>query len=319
MWHYLNKGETLDLPQNWRQARYQHLDIPLIDHLKKLGASDEALRLINSNFIGNDIHQVSALQMLRKNAILKNNRGAEFISAGTQRIPEAMANSLKSPAVFDKAVTRIKQGPNTITVSCADRSQYQAQHCVLATPFSTVREMDLQLQISAAKRQAINQLDYSQITHVFLKPKTDYWLEDKLSPNMWTDSPIGMAFSQQNENNKVTLIRAWLMGNNAKAVDGMSKQQLGQQVIKTLADIRPSSKGKLELEEVVSWQQNPFSRGAVAQFKAGDINQFSHAVAQPEGRLHFAGEHTDFRKSGMEAALLSAQRCAEELIALKNY
>ena len=316
MWQYLNKGEIVTDPNDWLNKQYQHLDIPLIDHLKKLGASDEALRLMNSNFSGNDIRTVSALQMLRKNAILKGAGGSEYIRSGMQRLPDAMASDLKNTPVFNKVVATIAQRDNTIHVACTDNSRYSAQRCVMAVPFSTARHMDLQLEISEAKRQAINQLNYSHITHVFLKPKSDYWQEDKFSPNMWTDSPLGMVFGHQDNNGKVILIRAILMGNNARAADPLSKQDIGQLVIKQLAAIRPASKGKLTLEEVVSWHQNPFSQGAIAQFNAGSINRFAHAVALPEGLLHFAGEHTDFRQSGMEAAVISAQRCAQELVAV---
>ena len=37
-------------------------------------------------------------------------------------------------------------------------------------------------------------------------------------------------------------------------------------------------------------------------------------LAQREGRLHFAGEHTEARSGSMEAALLSGRRAAREVV-----
>ncbi|ARN74955.1 flavin monoamine oxidase family protein [Oceanicoccus sagamiensis] len=314
LWHYLNQGETLAEPQQWLSPDFSHLDIPLAEHLKSLGASNEAMRLINSNFMANDISKVSALQMLRKNAIIKGALGAEFVQGGTQRIPEAMAADLKQPPQLNKPVSQIKQQGTQAVVTCQDGSSYTAKRCIVTTPFSTLREMDLQLLISAPKRQAIKSMDYSRATHVFFKPKSEFWLEDELSPNMWTDTPIGMVFSQQGPDKKVTMVRAWLAGNNAMAVDSLPSEQIGQQILQAFEKARPSAAGKLEVSKVISWQNNPFSRGAYAQYNAGDINRFAHAVPLVEGPLHFAGEHTEARKSGMEAAVLSAERCAPEVI-----
>ncbi len=314
LWQYLNKGETLPEPSQWLNPDYSHLDIPLLEHLKNLGASEEAMRLINSNFTANDISQVSALQMLRKNAVIKGAMGAEYVTGGTQRIPEAMAANLKSTPMLNKMVSQIKQHNTDVIVNCADGSSYSAKRCVLSTPFSTAREMDIQILLSQQKQQAIKGMSYSKVTHVFLKPTSEFWLEDELSPNMWTDTPIGMVFSQLDKDKKVSMVRAWLSGNNAAAVDALSTQEIGAQLIKQFEQVRPAAKGKLKAMKVVSWQQNPFSRGAYAQYNAGDINRFASSVALADGPLHYAGEHTEASKSGMEAAVLSAERCAPEVI-----
>ena len=313
LWSYLAKEPVLNNAEEWLDKSKAHLDIPLVDYLRRLGATEEAIRLMNMNFMGEDVAQVSALQMIRKHVILKHNRGAEFIAGGTQRLPDAMAAALKTPVRYDKRVQRIEQGDKHIRVLCDDKSDYIGKRCIVAAPFSSVRHMDLALPISPAKRQAIDGLGYSSVIHVLMRPKSVYWEDDGLSANMWTDTPLGMVFGQFDKAKGTQRVRAWIMGTQAQALDALPPKQIGQTVLQALEKMRPASRGKLELEEVLSWRQMPHILGAFAYFKAGDITGFAHALAPAEGRLHFAGEHTDFRKSGMEAAVLSAERAVAEI------
>jgi len=314
LWKYLMQSAFQIDATDWLENRYQNLDIPLDVYLRNLGAGDEALRFMNSNFESNDLSEVSALHTLRKISVLLKSGGAEFVQNGTQRIPEAMADSLVNKPITSKKVTSVKTQNNLVVVSCADNSIYYGARCVMATPFSTVRKMDLQVGMREAKRQAINHIAYSHITQVFLRPTAEYWNDDGYRPDMWTDSPIGMVTTELDANGKVTLLRAWLIGENARRIENLPKSEIGDLVIKTLESLRPAAKGKLHLEEVVNWGANPNSLGAYAHFQPGHVGAFASIIAKPEGPLYFAGEHTEFQKSGMEAAVLSAERCAKELV-----
>lgn len=316
LWNYLTKDmQALATPEDWLSEKYRHLDIPLDVYLKQQGASEEALRLMNNNFQSNNLNEVSALHTIRKFSVIAQSGGAKFIKDRTARLPEAMAANLKNRPLLDKAVTSIKQHNNGVRVTCADKSHYSASRCVIATPFSTLRKIDLRIKISEAKKQAIDNLAYSHITQVYLRPTREFWLEDNLTPDIWTDSQIGMIATILDADQKVSLLQAWLVGENARMVNGLSKAEIGQLVVKQLATLRPASKDNLVVEEVIKWGTNPNSLGAYAHFRPGDASRFAAKIAVPEGPLHFVGEHTDFRKSGMEAAVLSAERGANQLIA----
>jgi monoamine oxidase len=314
LWRYLGQTRAFDDPNDWLKPEYRSLDIPLKSHLKALGASDEAIRLMNCNFESNSLEEVSALHTIRKFKVIMQSGGAEFIKGGTSRLPELMAGALKSELKFNKAVSSIRSVNNNLIVSCEDGSSYVAPKCVFSTPFSTLRHIDLQLGLSSLKRQAINKLLYNSITQVFLRPTSAYWEQDSFSADMWTDSPIGMVTVEKGLDEQIQLLRVWLIGDNAKALDMLDDSDIGRVVINELAKIRPATQGKLALEKVVSWGKNKFSAGAFAHFKPGDAQQFAANIASPEAGLHFVGEHTNFEKSGMEAAVLSAQRGVKELV-----
>ena len=61
------------------------------------------------------------------------------------------------------------------------------------------------------------------------------------------------------------------------------------------------------------WDEDEWSRGAYAWFKPGQMTSLMPYIAQPEGRIHFAGEHTSRWFGFMQGALESGARAAQEL------
>jgi len=65
----------------------------------------------------------------------------------------------------------------------------------------------------------------------------------------------------------------------------------------------------------VAWGREPFSKGAYANFHPGQVTRLRPTMAAPWHRLHFAGEHAAITAPGMEGAIESAERAADEIIA----
>jgi monoamine oxidase len=62
-----------------------------------------------------------------------------------------------------------------------------------------------------------------------------------------------------------------------------------------------------------SWQLDPYSRGAYSLFLPGQITSWLPEIIRPEGRIHFAGEHTSIYSASMEGAIESGARAANEI------
>jgi monoamine oxidase len=61
------------------------------------------------------------------------------------------------------------------------------------------------------------------------------------------------------------------------------------------------------------WDEDEWARGASSYYKPGHFALLPH-VARPEGRIHFAGEHTSVWIDGwMQGALESGDRVAQEI------
>jgi monoamine oxidase len=96
----------------------------------------------------------------------------------------------------------------------------------------------------------------------------------------------------------------------------MKREDAIAAVIKTLEDMRPSLKGTLKYVHYWTWINNPYAGGAYAYWKPGEITSFSGEIAKPNGRIHFAGEHTAVLARGMEGAMESGERAALEIMNL---
>src|SRR2546430_12324154 len=62
-----------------------------------------------------------------------------------------------------------------------------------------------------------------------------------------------------------------------------------------------------------SWDQDPWARGAFAYLRPGQMLSLLPHLARPEGRVHFAGEHTSPWSGWMQGALDSGLRAAREI------
>ena len=310
----LRKGRFLSEPLDWWNPENNTLDIPLQTYLRQLGADDEAIRLIAANLNGESIATLSTLDLLRKLAVLQAAGAPQSIEGGFQRVPNALHAQLGAAVMLGKQVTGINATSSKVQLATADGDRFSCRVCLVAVPFSVLRELKIDARLSDAKQQAIKRMGYTPVSHVLMKPKEPFWLADKLSPNMWTDTALGRLFAQTDEAGTVLRVRAWTQGPAAQELAGMTDAELGSHVVARLEQARPLAKSKLEVERVISWGNNPFARGAFSHYLAGGAHQFSRAVSQPEGLLHFIGAHTEPSASGMEAAARSGARGAKEAL-----
>ena len=65
----------------------------------------------------------------------------------------------------------------------------------------------------------------------------------------------------------------------------------------------------------IAWDAEPWSRGAYAWLRPGDVQRLWPHLATPEGRGHFAGEHTStwLLHGSMQGALESGIRAAKAI------
>jgi monoamine oxidase len=69
------------------------------------------------------------------------------------------------------------------------------------------------------------------------------------------------------------------------------------------------------LEGCVSkvWPADPWAGGAGAEHSPNQLTTSCVGIARPEGRVHFAGEHTSGHPYWMQGALQSGLRAAKEV------
>jgi monoamine oxidase len=77
----------------------------------------------------------------------------------------------------------------------------------------------------------------------------------------------------------------------------------------------PGVTAHFELGTSHSWIDDPWARGAAAEFRPGQMSRYYAALRAPEGRIYFAGEYTSPWSGWMNGALESGERIAAEVTA----
>jgi monoamine oxidase len=303
----------------WLDAAYAALDVSLWDHLAAAGWSAEALRLMDvaANYTG--LRTVSALDVLRREALRrKSTRGTLRIVPGSQALPEAMAASLASPPVLGAEVVAVASGRDGVTVRCADGRSFAARFAVLALPCAPLSRIALDPALPPEQVAAWRERRYTPITTAHFRPLRPFWEADGLPVTTWFDGSIERLFGVPGADGRITRLIAWLNGAPAAALDATSASETGiAQWIRTeIERQRPAAAGALELLAVKSWGRDPLAGGAYAEIAPGRVRPTVEWTDRPLGRIRFAGEHTIFDEPGMEAALSSGEKAAAEVLSV---
>jgi monoamine oxidase len=189
---------------------------------------------------------------------------------------------------------------------------------ILALPFSTLRDVDL----SAAgfrplKQRAIRELPMGRSTKLQLQFGTRFWNA------AGSNGMIAKERSSWQSSWEVTRAQAgasgilnfWSGGAIAVAAgDGSEADAAGR----ALADLEAVLPGATQhwngLVIRNAWDREPFVRGSYAYTPPGWFTSLHGIQAEPEGIVHFAGEHTSMESAGyLNGAIDSGQRAAREV------
>lgn len=311
---------TKDLPlanlDDWISPEFAGLDIPLNQYLKNQGASDEAIRLMNVASNCTDLSTTSTLWALRNAQRRRDGKKGALISTvgGNSRLAEKMAAAVQGPVLTGQPVAAIRSLDDRVEVECADGTVHGAEFCVVTVPFSVLRGIEVTPGFEGLQKEAVEELPYTAITKYFLVPEEPFWETDGLPPTMWTDTIIERVFPNRDASGQIQSLTCWVDGSNADILDAMAEQEQIDTVLGELAKIRPAAADKIKIAKVVSWGNDPYAKGAYANYLPGQVSRLKPVMDKPWQRIHFAGEHTAVTTPGMECTIETAQRAANQII-----
>jgi monoamine oxidase len=314
---YDGKMERLADREAWLDpAVIQRLDGSLAEGLTRAGASPEARRLISANLNGNGIHSFSALQAARASIILRSGPGAtSSVAGGNQRLPEAMAASLRGAVRLGEAVAGISEEPGLVRIRLTSGRTLQAPQVICTLPFAALRQLPVDGAFGPALATDIAALGYTRVSFVFLKAKTAFWQHDGLPDTVWSDDPLlGRVFVASQD---PPVLKTWLYGPFADHLDRLPEAEAGAATIRRLEAARPSARVQLSVARVFSWCKVPWARGIYHHMMPGQGASHAAAVNAVGQRLHFAGEHMARVHSGMEGAMEAGERAAYRVLRLR--
>jgi monoamine oxidase len=318
----VSKNNPLADWTQWASPDSGALDIPLQQYLKQYGLSDAAIRFAydSAPAYGSSAWEVSALMLEFIDGFIKGQIAAgpqQFgVKGGNGKLILGLQKLLKGDLLMGKRVVAISSEADAATVHCADGSSCRAARVICSLPLATLRRIRFDPGLSGAQAQAVASIPYQPFANAFLTVQRPFWQDDGISPNMWTDGPLGTVFPQYfgASDSEVTGLLVQGRGELAKSWDRMGPQKALATIVETLETLRPAAKGAVTAAHYHSWGAEEFSTGAWAYFQPGQIRDLHASIAQPAGRVHFCGEHTATGARGVEGALESSERVVLEVL-----
>jgi monoamine oxidase len=301
--------------------RLETLDrMSVAEFLRSRGASPEAVALLRVGFldlVGDGIDSYSALLMLRRFALRQTESLRFSITGGADRLPRAFATTLAARTRYQSPVVRIEPGETSASVVIGRDGQYQrltADHIVCTIPFSVLKSTDVSPSFSPQKAQAIVELPYTSSTRVYLQFRRKAWTSERPYVTAATDLPMKWVFEHTaTQPGPRGILEAQATGVDGRHVAEMGEGDRVQFALSQLQRIFPGLSGDFERGVSKSWDEDPWARGAFAYFRPGQMLSLLPHIVRPEGRVHFAGEHTSPWSGWMEGALESGLRAAREV------
>lgn len=306
----------------WAEPGQAPLDIPLRDFLKPFGLSDAAIRLAydTAPSYGLSAWDISALMLQANDGFIKGQIAigpkTYAVRNGNSALIEGLRKLLRGDLILGAAVARVESGSTGVTVTCDDGRVFRAGRVICSLPLTAVRRIAFEPGLSGAQAGAVATIPYQPFSNMFVSTTKPFWDDDGISPAMWTNSPAGVVLPQYfgATEGEVTGFLVQARGDLARYWDQLGHARAASVVIETLARLRPAAAGALKVEAVHSWGAEPYSGGAWAYFRPGQIRDFQSAIATPAGRVHFCGEHCAIGARGVEGALESSERAAIEVL-----
>jgi len=295
-----------------RWEAYERLTWP--EWLRSRGASPDAVRLMT---VGGDSSGVSALYVLRQYAMLRASTQRYKIGGGMDRLPGAMAASLSGIIRYNAPVVRVERQSTGFRVDYREGAvrSIAAARVVFAVPASTMRQIEMKPRLSRLKEQAIEQLSYYDGVRFLIQVKRPFWKAAGFSGSARTDraTEIWDAATEQTASSR-GILAATTGGEMGRRTLGMTPDASLSLGVDLIADAFPGIRSEFEKGASYRWSTEPWTRGAFALYRPGQMTTLMPVLASAESGLHFAGEHTSIWTGWMEGALESGERAAREVL-----
>lgn len=301
--------------ENWPSEELLRYDqMTAFEMFRQAGGSETANRFFDAGWGVGD--EMSGLEMLVQ---LSSHSGSRHrIVGGTDRLPEGLASKISEHIRYGRPVTRIEQDEGSVTAvseRAGSEERFTGDRLICTIPFPVLREIEIDPPVSDGKQRAIEGLPYLSVTRVFVQTQTRFWKEKGLSGFARTDHPMEIWDASYGQPGRRGILMAYLRSDLARKVALMPKEEQIRFGLDAIAEVFPAVKDHYDGAVTLNWDEDPWVRGAVATYHPGDYRRYYRHLTRPEGRIHFAGEHTSPWPGWMRGALHSGVRAAQEVSA----
>jgi monoamine oxidase len=281
--------------------------------------SEAAIEMIEVLLDEEELMSTPFIESIRDRTDINANNTYVEIEGGMDNLPKAFGPLLKGDIQLNKRISKITQDRDGGVTLWAGRECFEADRAIITMPFSALRHVETMPLFSPGKRKAIRELHYDSSTKILLQFKRRFWEQDDdiFGGGSVTDLPIRFVYYPSHglgRTGPAVLLASYTWSDDSQRWDSLSPQERIDYALEGLAKIH----GEVVRREFIkgtsySWMQDHCNMGAFALFNPGQQAEFWPFIASPEGKVHFAGEHTTLKHAWIEGAIESGVRAAIEV------
>lgn len=311
----------------WDTVAATYARLTLHEFLELAGWSDEAITLFSIASQRQIRLERPAVDELRE--LIGHARSEIYeIVGGADRLPYALFHRLADRVRFGARVLSVHTSKDDVAITwmatSGEHVVSRADYAIFTVPIPAMTAIQFHPALSRAKVRAMRAAHYGPAVAVAAQYDTRFWeltpYQLKAGGTSCTDLPTRRVTypthaPEGTSRGILHTVHAWQPDSGIWAAmdhDSRIRQFAADVAVIHAASGQLSSAG-LEHARSYSWGADPFSGGNVAQFPLTDQLEHLVALASPEHRLVFAGEHTSSLYGTVEGAAQSGMRAASEI------
>lgn len=292
-----------------------HFDsLTLSDMLKKVGASDAFVRLLDAHG-GTFTSRSPALGVIPRLAYHFGDKNLFRIKGGNDQLPQAMARVLGKRIILDAPVIAIDQSGEKVRVTVKDGREFTADRVISTIPNTVLLDIAVTPAWPSKKQTMFEEMEWDQTVKVIVQTKTPAWLAKGVHgwPMVGSDRPWERVIDiTGNEGGGHGNVFFYLNGSNAEQLLGRPSETRAQELVDLFRKDMPDLFDEVITVKDFAWSEQPWVRGSFGGLPVGGawmIEEWS----KPAGRIHFAGDFTTMKTGWVEGAIESGLRAARQI------
>jgi monoamine oxidase len=224
-----------------------------------------------------------------------------------------MRDVMLSKIEFSVAATLIQQDDNGVTVTTADDEIYVADRVLCTVPVPVLNKIEFQPALSSDKQVASNGgYNYVESSRLYTQFSERFWQFDNL--NGWGNTEFEEVWQPTwNQTGNGGIIQSYFRELAAEVFDSMTPQEQVASVHNRWRTVMPDLDDYIVSNYVFAWGEQEWTGAAYASPTDSQESNLKASLSEPEGRIHFAGEHASNYEGWIQGALESGIRAAKEI------
>jgi len=231
------------------------------------------------------------------------------LPGGASSLCKRMLASLRAAPNFNAPLKRVRQDATGVTL-VFENGESRVDRVVLTLPPSALEYVVFEPALTVGKRCAVEACQTSRAVKICWEFSRPWWKDAGWGGSLHCDGPLQQTW--EGALGEAPVLSAYICGKQA-----VEWTQLGDPVragVYELSQMFPEAEEHFRRGWVHDWISDPYARGAFSNLAPNYVLDHMAHIAPPEGRIHFAGEHTASWVGFIEGALESAERVAEEVL-----